>query len=120
MTATQILGFVGTVAERYEDLKMKSNVSVPANFLSSFSGAEVALLTHHETAGSHQLAAGLVILLASVGYAQTATTKQDRDTPDFRVQVWGYIMADFSTRVWDYFELRNELERGLPPLDRNR
>ena len=62
------------------------------------------------------LAAGLVILLASVGYAQTATTKQDRDTPDFRVQVWGYIMADFSTRVWDYFELRNELERGLPPL----
>jgi hypothetical protein len=62
------------------------------------------------------LAVALVILFASVGYAQTATTKQDRDTPDFRVEVWGYIMADFSTRVWNYFELRNELERGLPAL----
>ena len=25
-------------------------------------------------------------------------------------------MADFSARVWDYFELRSELEKGLPPL----
>jgi hypothetical protein len=25
-------------------------------------------------------------------------------------------MADFSTRVWDYFALRSELERGLPAL----
>ena len=25
-------------------------------------------------------------------------------------------MADFSTRVWDYLELRTELEKGLPPL----
>jgi hypothetical protein len=32
------------------------------------------------------------------------------------VQVWGYIMADFSTRVWSYFELRSELEKGLPAL----
>lgn len=62
------------------------------------------------------LAAALVILIASVGYAQTSTTKQDRDPPDFRVQVWGYIIADFSARVWDYFELRNELARGLPTL----
>ena len=45
-----------------------------------------------------------------------STTKQNRDTPDFRVQVWGYIVADFSARVWDYFELRSELERGLPAL----
>ena len=49
MTATQILGFVGTVAKRFEDLKMKSNVSVSANFPSSLSGAELALLTHYET-----------------------------------------------------------------------
>ena len=49
MTATQILGFVGTVAERYEHLKVKSDLSLPANFPNSFSGAEVALLTHHET-----------------------------------------------------------------------
>ena len=62
------------------------------------------------------LAAALVTLITFVGYAQTSTSKQDRDPPDFRVQVWGYIMADFSTRVWDYFELRNELARGLPAL----
>ena len=66
------------------------------------------------------LAAALVILIASVGYAQTSTTKQDRDPPDFRVQVWGYIMADFSTRVWDYFELRNELAARTTYTHRNR
>jgi hypothetical protein len=32
------------------------------------------------------------------------------------VQVWGFIVADFSARVWDYSELRSELEKGLPPL----
>jgi hypothetical protein len=30
--------------------------------------------------------------------------------------VWGYFVADFTTRVWNYFELRNELEKGLPAL----
>ena len=54
--------------------------------------------------------------LASVCYAQPATTNQTRDTPDFTVQVWGYIVADFSARVWDYYKLRSELEQGLPPL----
>ena len=62
------------------------------------------------------LAIALMVLVASVGYAQPATTSQNRDTPDFRVQVWGYIVADFSARVWEYFELRSELEKGLPPL----
>jgi hypothetical protein len=32
------------------------------------------------------------------------------------VQVWGYIVADFSTRVWEYFELRSQLQKTLPPL----
>ena len=31
------------------------------------------------------------------------------------MEVWGDIVADFSTRVWSYFELRSELEKGLPP-----
>jgi hypothetical protein len=59
---------------------------------------------------------GLVVSVASVCYAQPATTNQTRDTPDFKVQVWGYVVADFSARVWDYSELRSELEKGLPPL----
>ena len=58
----------------------------------------------------------LIVSMASVCYAQPVTTTQTRDTPDFRVQVWGYIVADFSERVRDYFELRSELEKGLPPL----
>lgn len=62
------------------------------------------------------LAVVLTISVAPVCHAQPATTNQTPDTPDFRVQVWGYIVADFSARVWDYSELRTELEKGLPPL----
>jgi hypothetical protein len=62
------------------------------------------------------LAVALIVSMASVCYAQPATTNQTRDTPDFRVQVWGYIVADFTARVWDYSDLRRELEKGLPPL----
>jgi hypothetical protein len=62
------------------------------------------------------IAIALIVLFTSVGYAQAPTTNPDRGAPDFRVQVWGYIVADFSTRVWDYFELRRELEKGLPSV----
>jgi|SRR5688572_12646220 len=62
------------------------------------------------------LAIAFILLFASAGTPQTPTTTQDRGTPDFRVQVWGYIVADFSTRVWSYSELRSKLEEGLPPL----
>jgi hypothetical protein len=62
------------------------------------------------------LAIALIVSVASISYAQPAPTNQTTDSPDFRVQVWGYIVADFSARVWDYFELRSELEKGLPPL----
>ena len=30
--------------------------------------------------------------------------------------MWGYIAADFSARIWQYSELRSELEKGLPRL----
>ena len=62
------------------------------------------------------LATALIVLVALVGYSQTATQSRNRDTPDFRVQVWAYIVADFSTRVQEYFELRSELEKTLPAL----
>ena len=62
------------------------------------------------------LAIALISLLASVGYAQTPKTPNNRDTPDFRVQVWGDVVAEFGTRVSSYVELRSELEKGLPPL----
>lgn len=62
------------------------------------------------------LATVLVVLLASVGYPQTPATNPVRQTPDFSVQVWGYIVEDFSARVAGYLELRTKLEQGLPPL----
>ena len=62
------------------------------------------------------LAIAFLVLFSSVGAPQTPTMSQDRGTPDFRVQVWGSIMADFTARVWSYSELRSKLEKGLPPL----
>ena len=62
------------------------------------------------------IATVLMVLFASVCYPQTPTTTRDREAPDFTVEVWGYIVADFSARVWTYFELRSTLEKGLPAL----
>ena len=61
-------------------------------------------------------AIAVMLLLSSVGIAQRPTTDHDGATPDFRVQVWGHIVSDFSARVWSYAELRSQLEKGLPPL----
>jgi hypothetical protein len=63
------------------------------------------------------LAIVFIALFSLSGTAQTPpATAQDRGTPDFRVEVWGYIVADFSARIWSYAALRSELEKGLPPL----
>jgi hypothetical protein len=62
------------------------------------------------------LAIALTFLPASVAYPQPPQTQADRDTPVFRVQVWGDIAADFTTRVQSYFDLRSELEKELPAL----
>ena len=61
------------------------------------------------------LVIALIILVAPVGYSQTPKPHEDRDTPHFSVEVWGDIAVDFRTRVGSYFELRSELEKGLPP-----
>jgi hypothetical protein len=63
-----------------------------------------------------RFAIALVVFVASVGYAQTPNTQRDPGSPDFKVQVWGDIATDFSTRMMSYVELRSELEKGLPPL----
>src|SRR6476646_6380548 len=60
------------------------------------------------------VATGLMIWVASVVAQQP--TNESPDTPVFRVQVWGFIAADFSARVLSYVELRDSLEPGLPPL----
>jgi hypothetical protein len=44
-----------------------------------------------------------------------AVPVQERQ-PDFRVQIWGDLVADFTIRIQAYSDLRKELERGLPAL----
>lgn len=56
-----------------------------------------------------------IALLASGAYAQTAAD-QERDTPDFKVQIWGLAAADFDARMSIYAELRARLQQGLTPL----
>src|SRR5688572_24584442 len=60
------------------------------------------------------LGAALALVLASASIAQTLPEPQADPQPTFRLQVWGYIVADFSTRVHNYYELRATLEEGLP------
>ena len=62
------------------------------------------------------LGTALAALLASTVIAQTLPTPQTDPQPTFRVQVWGYIVADFSERLQKYVDLRSKLEEGLPPL----
>jgi hypothetical protein len=62
------------------------------------------------------LTIALLSWLLSSAYAQTGKAPQDSDTPDYRIQVWGDIAVEFSTRMSSYVELRSELEKGLPPL----
>ncbi len=62
------------------------------------------------------LAVVLIVSFGTVADSQTTGTNRSPDGVDFRVQVWGETVADFTTRVQRYFELRRALERGLPPL----
>jgi hypothetical protein len=58
------------------------------------------------------------LILASVLIAATqpAASAPDAQLPDFRIEVWGFAIADFSARMDAYAALRRELEQGLPAL----
>jgi hypothetical protein len=62
------------------------------------------------------LATAVIVMVAVGAYAQTPPPLPGSNVPDFKVQVWGYIVADFSARIDRYVELRTSLENGLPPL----
>jgi hypothetical protein len=93
------------------NVRARSRASVPLPLRNTGRSAPGTMWLTHTS-----LATVLMVLFASVSYPQTPTTTRDREAPDFRVEVWGYIVADFSTRVWAYFELRSKLEKGLPAL----
>jgi hypothetical protein len=62
----------------------------------------------------HAWLGSALMAFASLGHAQTPKPNEAREAPDFTVQVWGQVLADFNTRVSSYFELRSRLEEGLP------
>ncbi len=68
---------------------------------------------------ANALVAGLMLTVASAVSAQapkqTPGSKKP-PAPDFTVNVDGLIVADFSTRMAAYAELRRTLEEGLPGL----
>jgi len=64
--------------------------------------------------GSIVTAATVAVLCAAL---PRHAISQERQTPDFRVQIWGDISAEFGVRIRSYADLRSELERGLPPLE---
>jgi hypothetical protein len=81
----------------------------------SLAGARFFPLNEIVRLKNTSVAIALMVLVTSVGYPQELKTDRDGDTPVFRVEVWGNNPTDFSTRVRSYFELRSELEKGLPP-----
>ena len=62
------------------------------------------------------LAPIVTIVMSASLMAQAPPPQQTRDTPDFKVQVWGVAAADFDARMLSYATLRDRLQQGLPSL----
>jgi hypothetical protein len=62
------------------------------------------------------LALAAALTTASGVTAAQQPSAQTPATPDFTVQVWGEIVAEFTSRVQHYYELREMAAVGAPPL----
>jgi len=60
-----------------------------------------------------RLAIALILMMASAAYAQAPNANRSGDMSHFGRGIRGEIAADFSARVWSYFDLRSEVEKGL-------
>lgn len=58
----------------------------------------------------------LLTVASAATFAQQPPATPPQTTPDFTVQVWGDIVADFTTRVQQYSDLRDRAAVGVPPL----
>lgn len=45
-----------------------------------------------------------------------AAAQAPAKAPNFKVEIWGDALTDFSSRLSAYAELRDKLQQGLPPL----
>jgi len=99
-----------------------TNYTGSARLVCAFAQRIVWRIVIHRAAGGLFMirsAVSTAIVLVSgllVGRPARAIGAQDRPPPDFRVQIWGEVSADFSQRIRSYADLRTELERDLPPL----
>ncbi len=57
-----------------------------------------------------------VALLANLAVPLAATRQAPVQAPDFKVEIWGDALTDFSARLSAYAALRETLQQGLPPL----
>lgn len=62
------------------------------------------------------LAIVLIVSFEAGAGSQTPTGPTAPRGPDFKVQVWGDVVADFNARIDRYVELRRAAEVGVPPL----
>src|SRR5688572_8948777 len=81
----------------------------------SMAGGRVSPLKESTRLRHVSVAIALMVFVTLMAYPQAPETHRDRDTLVSRVDVWGHTVTDFNTRIWSYFELRSELEKGLPP-----
>lgn len=58
----------------------------------------------------------VMVTAASPVAGQTSPASQPPVVPDFKVEIWGSVLIDFSARMTAYEELRRTLAVGLPAL----
>lgn len=58
----------------------------------------------------------VLTVMATLAAAQAPVAPQDPKSADFKVDVDGLIVAEFSAKITAYAELRRTLEEGLPGL----
>lgn len=61
-------------------------------------------------------AAGSTVVLMAALAVPLAAAQAPAQIPNFKVEVWGGALADFSARLSAYGELRELLQKGLPAL----
>lgn len=61
------------------------------------------------------LTLGKVVLLVALAVS-IAAAQAPAQSPDFKVEIWGDALTDFSARMLAYAGLREKLQQGLPAL----
>jgi hypothetical protein len=58
----------------------------------------------------------VLTVMATLAAAQAPVAPQNPKSADFKVEIWGDALTDFSARLSAYAGLREKLQKGLPAL----